>query len=125
MIRYGLGEHFMTYAPNDRNFYDADSHVMELPNFIIDYADKEFKDLIPPVNYKASLVTDEEVEEIVNNSKPRYIGFLEYRYMPSVTSAVASEGFKGVIVVLYLANNLKEGNTHANPIIRTNTLNEP
>ena len=57
----------MTYAPNDRNFYDADSHVMELPNFIIDYADKEFKDLIPPVNYKASLVTDEEVEEIINN----------------------------------------------------------
>jgi predicted TIM-barrel fold metal-dependent hydrolase len=40
---------------------------MELPNFIIDYADKEFKDLIPPVNYKASLVTDEEVEIIVKN----------------------------------------------------------
>ena len=55
----------MTYAPENRNFYDADSHVMELPNFIIDYADKEFKDLIPPVNYKASLVTDEEVEAIV------------------------------------------------------------
>jgi predicted TIM-barrel fold metal-dependent hydrolase len=57
----------MAYAPKDRNFYDADSHVMELPNFIIDYADEEFKDLIPPVNYKASLVTDEEVEEIINN----------------------------------------------------------
>ena len=57
----------MAYAPHNRDFYDADSHVMELPNFIIDYADKEFKDLIPPVNYKASLVTDEEVEEIVNN----------------------------------------------------------
>ena len=57
----------MTYAPDNRNFYDADSHVMELPNFIIDYADKEFKDLIPPVNYKASLVTDEEVEIIVKN----------------------------------------------------------
>ena len=55
----------MAYAPDNRDFYDADSHVMELPNFIIDYADKEFKDLIPPVNYKASLVTDEEVEEIV------------------------------------------------------------
>jgi len=27
----------MTYAPENRNFYDADSHVMELPNFIIDY----------------------------------------------------------------------------------------
>jgi predicted TIM-barrel fold metal-dependent hydrolase len=57
----------MAYAPKERNFYDADSHVMELPNFIIDYADEEFKDLIPPVNYKASLVTDEEVEEIINN----------------------------------------------------------
>ena len=57
----------MTYAPDNRNFYDADSHVMELPNFIIDYADKEFKDLIPPVNYRASLVTDEEVEIIVKN----------------------------------------------------------
>ena len=57
----------MTYAPNNRSFYDADSHVMELPNFIIDYADKEFKNLIPPVNYKASLVTDEEVDIIVKN----------------------------------------------------------
>ena len=57
----------MTYAPDHRSFYDADSHVMELPNFIIDYADEEFKSLIPPVNYKASLVTDEEVEAIINN----------------------------------------------------------
>ena len=57
----------MTYAPTNRAFYDADSHIMELPNFIIDYADKEFKDLIPPVNYNASLVTDEEVEKIVAN----------------------------------------------------------
>ena len=57
----------MTYAPTNRAFYDADSHIMELPNFIIDYADEEFKDLIPPVNYNASLVTDEEVEKIVAN----------------------------------------------------------
>lgn len=57
----------MTYAPASRAFYDADSHVMELPNFIIDYADEEFKDQIPPVNYDASLVTDEEVEAIVAN----------------------------------------------------------
>ena len=57
----------MTYAPKDRAYYDADSHVMELPNFIIDYADKEFKNLIPPVNYKASLVTDEEVAQIISN----------------------------------------------------------
>jgi hypothetical protein len=29
----------MTYAPAERPFYDADSHIMELPNFLIDYAD--------------------------------------------------------------------------------------
>ena len=57
----------MAYAPKHRDFYDADSHVMELPNFIIDYADEKFKKLIPPVNYKASLVTDQEVEEIIEN----------------------------------------------------------
>ena len=57
----------MAYAPTTREYYDADSHVMEFPDFIIDYADKEFKDQIPPVNYKASLVTDEEVEVIVAN----------------------------------------------------------
>ena len=57
----------MAYAPNNRAFYDADSHVMELPNFIIDYADKKIKDQIPPVSYQASLVTDEEVEVILNN----------------------------------------------------------
>jgi hypothetical protein len=70
-------------------------------------------------------VPNQIVEAIVNNSNPRYIGFLEYRYIPSVTSAVASEGFKGEIVVLSLANNLKEGNAHAKPRIRTKILNEP
>jgi len=40
-------------------------------------------------------VPNQIVEAIVHNSNPRYIGFLEYRYIPSVTSAVASEGFKG------------------------------
>jgi hypothetical protein len=57
----------MTYAPVTRNFYDADSHIMELPNFIIDFADPEFRDQIPPVNYNASLVTDEEVQALVDN----------------------------------------------------------
>ena len=57
----------MTYAPQTRPMYDADSHIMELPNFIIDYADEEFKADIPPVSYSASLVTDEEVDEILAN----------------------------------------------------------
>ena len=55
----------MTYAPSDRAYYDADSHIMELPDFLTSYAEEEFRDQIPLVSYSASLVTDEEVAEIV------------------------------------------------------------
>lgn len=55
----------MTYAPDTRPYYDADSHIMELPNFLKDYADPEFRDDIPQVNYDASLVSNEEVAVIV------------------------------------------------------------
>ena len=68
-------------------------------------------------------VPNQIVEAIVHNNNPRYIGFREYRYIPSVTSAVVLEGFKGVIVVLNFANNLKEGNKHTKPKIRTKILN--
>ncbi|MGB0111704.1 MAG: amidohydrolase family protein [Ilumatobacteraceae bacterium] len=57
----------MTYAPNSRAFYDADSHIMELPDFLRDYADPAIREQIPPVSYSASLVTDEEVDVIVAN----------------------------------------------------------
>ncbi|BAN02917.1 amidohydrolase family protein [Ilumatobacter coccineus] len=57
----------MTYAPSHRPFYDADSHIMELPNFLFDYADASIRDRLRPVNYSASLVTDDEVAEIVDN----------------------------------------------------------
>jgi predicted TIM-barrel fold metal-dependent hydrolase len=57
----------MTYAPAHRPFYDADSHIMELPDFLREYADPSVRDLIPQVSYAASLVTDEEVEFIVAN----------------------------------------------------------
>jgi predicted TIM-barrel fold metal-dependent hydrolase len=57
----------MAYAPSDRQFYDADSHIMELPNFLIDYADADVAEQLQPIGYSASLVTDEEVAEIVAN----------------------------------------------------------
>ena len=57
----------MTYAPADRAFYDADSHIMELPDFLRDHADPAIREQIPQVSYAASLVTDEEVEFIVAN----------------------------------------------------------
>jgi predicted TIM-barrel fold metal-dependent hydrolase len=51
----------MTYAPDTRPFYDADSHIMELPTFLKAYADPDLRDEIPEVSYSASIVTDEEV----------------------------------------------------------------
>ena len=56
----------MTYAPADRRIFDADSHIMELPDFLKKYADPALRDLMPEVSYSASLVTDEEVAVIMN-----------------------------------------------------------
>ena len=55
----------MTYAPATRPFYDADSHIMELPDFLKRYADPGLRDEIPEVSYSASIVTDEEVAVIM------------------------------------------------------------
>ncbi|MFL5296211.1 MAG: amidohydrolase family protein [Phenylobacterium sp.] len=55
----------MTYAPATRPYYDADSHIMELPDFLKAYADPALRDEIPEVSYSASIVTDEEVAVIV------------------------------------------------------------
>jgi len=56
----------MSYAPNHRAFYDADSHIMELPDFLKAYADPKIRDEIPEVSYSASIVTDEEVAVIMS-----------------------------------------------------------
>lgn len=55
----------MTYAPADRQFYDADSHIMELPRFLIDYADPDVAAELQPVSYHTSIVTDDEVAALV------------------------------------------------------------
>jgi predicted TIM-barrel fold metal-dependent hydrolase len=55
----------MTYAPAGRAYYDADSHIMELPDFLKRYADPALRDAIPEVSYSASIVTDEEVAVIM------------------------------------------------------------
>lgn len=55
----------MTYTPASRAIYDADSHIMELPDFLKKYADPALRDEIPEVSYSASIVTDEEVAVIM------------------------------------------------------------
>lgn len=57
----------MTDAPADQAFYEADSHIMELPDFRRDHADPAIREQIRKVSYVASLVTDEEVDLIVAN----------------------------------------------------------
>ena len=56
----------VTYAPSTRAFYDADSHIMELPDFLQKYADPALVDRMPAVNYSASIVTDDEVAIIMD-----------------------------------------------------------
>ncbi len=56
----------MTYAPATRPFYDADRHIMVMPDFLKKYADPALREAIPEVSYSASIVTDEEVAVIVN-----------------------------------------------------------
>ena len=67
----------MTYAPAERPFYDADSHIMELPNFLIDHADPDIRDQLRPVSYSASLVTDDEVDAIVANGSKHTVQHVE------------------------------------------------
>lgn len=55
----------MAYAPENVPIYDADSHIMELPDFLKSYADPAIRDDMPEVSYSASLVTDEEVDVIM------------------------------------------------------------
>ncbi len=55
----------MTYAPAGRAIYDADSHIMELPDFLKKFADPELREELPEVSYRASIVTDEEVALIM------------------------------------------------------------
>jgi uncharacterized protein len=56
----------MPYAPATRTFLDADSHIMELPDFLRSFADPSLRNDIPLVNYSASIVTDDEVAIIVD-----------------------------------------------------------
>ena len=54
----------MTYA-NGRRLLDADSHIMELPNFLSVHADPEIRDRLPEIDYSRSSVERDDVLGIV------------------------------------------------------------
>ena len=54
----------MTYA-NGRRLLDADSHIMELPNFLSAHADPGIRDRLPEIDYSRSSVERDDVLAIL------------------------------------------------------------
>lgn len=49
----------MSYAAG-RRLFDADSHIMELPNFLVSHADPGLRDRLPPIDYSRSSMDEDE-----------------------------------------------------------------
>ncbi len=54
----------MTYAA-DRVLYDADSHIMELPTFLTDFADPHIRDALPPIDFGANSGLQRNLDTLV------------------------------------------------------------
>ena len=50
----------MAYAKG-RTFFDADSHVMELPDFLTQYADPAYRDRVPQIRAVAASASSTSV----------------------------------------------------------------
>ncbi|MEM9175432.1 MAG: amidohydrolase family protein [Myxococcota bacterium] len=57
----------MVYAPDTRPYYDADSHIMELPDFLRVHADPDLRDELPLIDYTASMNAQEDVDAYLAN----------------------------------------------------------
>ena len=54
----------MPYAEG-RTFYDADSHIMELPNFLKDFADPAVRDRLPNLSFSGGGRTLQGIEAAI------------------------------------------------------------
>ena len=59
----------MAYATG-RTFFDADSHIMELPDFLTAKADRTIADKIPPLNIEAAGVLAQNISSYLDNGRP-------------------------------------------------------
>ena len=59
----------MAYATG-RTFFDADSHIMELPDFLTAHADGDVADKLPPLNFGAAGNLAQHVETYAANGRP-------------------------------------------------------
>ncbi len=53
----------MAYA-GGRTFFDADSHLMELPDFLRDHADPNMRDRLPSISFAAGGKLQVALEEL-------------------------------------------------------------
>ena len=54
----------MPYAEG-RTYYDADSHIMELPDFLRDHADPALRDRMPPISTTSGGVLGKQGAETI------------------------------------------------------------
>ena len=64
---YLVFNHRMPYAEG-RTFFDADSHLMELPEWLPSYADPAFRDRIVPYS-QGSTGTNDRVRAMIERGK--------------------------------------------------------
>jgi predicted TIM-barrel fold metal-dependent hydrolase len=60
----------MPYA-SGRLFLDADSHLMELPGFLTEQADADWRDLLPPINFGTGGRMQEKLERLSDDRAER------------------------------------------------------
>ncbi|RPI07324.1 MAG: hydrolase, partial [Actinobacteria bacterium] len=57
----------MVYAQG-RTYYDADSHIMELPDFLRDYADPDMRERLPQIHVDAPRLKEGLVHALEHRS---------------------------------------------------------
>lgn len=59
----------MAYA-SGRTFFDADSHIMELPDFLTAHADRDVADKLPPFRFEAAGALARSVQTYADTGRP-------------------------------------------------------
>ena len=82
----------MTYA-GKRRLLDADSHIMELPDFLTSFAQASLRDRLPPISYARSSVDEQEAWRLARDGghAREYASELEARGGPGLIGGPKEE----------------------------------
>ena len=93
----------MSYA-NGRFLLDADSHIMELPNFLSANADPGLRDRLPEIDYGASSVSRREVDAILDQG-----GRHDRDYVAELQDTLVQRGVEHIVIGAPTAPPTEEG----------------